>query len=157
MWKIAFLKSSHILVLGTDVYSLVIWSCRQVQEAIIAQGENVHWKSSFDGFYLTWVPLNNASATLYDVVSNLHGSHIDVKRIGLNWVGTSSGAEEDMLCYILDDVKESGFQITQLVMDHDTSSSNIACAVFPEIQITVWKSLSQNIPQISSKLEGNTL
>lgn len=63
-------------------------------------------------------------------------THRTKRGVGSNWVGTSSGAEGDMLRTMLDDVKASGFQVTQLVMDHDTSSSNIACTAFPEVQIT---------------------
>ena len=128
-----------ISLLGTHVHSLAIRSCQQVQETIIARGEKLHWKASFDGFYLTrGYHSNNSSATLHDVMSDKIAwfTHRTKRGIGSNWVGTSSGAEGDMLRTMLNDVKESGFLITQLVMDHDTSSSNIACAVFPEIQIT---------------------
>ena len=41
-----------------------------------------------------------------------------------------------MLRSILEDVKANEFKIDQLVMDHDTSGSNIVCDVFFEIQIT---------------------
>lgn len=51
-------------------------------------------------------------------------------------MGTSNGAEGDMLRSILEDVKTNGFKVEQLVMDHDTSGCNVACDVFPEIQIT---------------------
>ena len=43
---------------------------------------------------------------------------------GANWLGTSRGAEEDMLSKLLAEVISEGFVISQLVMDHDTSSSN---------------------------------
>ena len=125
-----------ISLLGTYVHLLAMQSCQQVQEAIIARGEKFHWKASFDGFYLTrGYHSNNSSATLHDVVSDKIAWFTHRTKQS-NWVGTSSGAEGDMLCTMLDDVKDSGLQITQLVMDHDTSSSNIACTVFPEIQIT---------------------
>lgn len=37
---------------------------------------------------------------------------------------------------ILEDVKAKGFQVQQLIMDHDTSGGNIACSVFPEVRIS---------------------
>ena len=40
-----------------------------------------------------------------------------------------------MLWEILKDVKAEGLDITQIIMDHDTSGGNIACNVFSEIQI----------------------
>ena len=55
---------------------------------------------------------------------------------GANWQGTSGGAEGDMLRTILEDVKAKGFQMQQLIIDHDTSGGNIACSVFPEVRIT---------------------
>ena len=41
-----------------------------------------------------------------------------------------------MLRTILDDVKASGFQVQQVIMDHDTSGGNIACSVFLEVRIS---------------------
>ena len=41
-----------------------------------------------------------------------------------------------MLKEILKDVKANGLTIKQIIMDHDTSSTNIACTFFPEISIT---------------------
>ena len=35
----------------------------------------------------------------------------------------------------MEDVKAEGFSIKQIIMDHDTSGGNIACDVFPEVQI----------------------
>lgn len=128
-----------ISVIGKQVHSLAIRSCQQVQENIIARGDKLTWKASFDGFYLTHgYHSNNSSGTLHDVASDKIAwfTHRTKRGVGSNWVGTSSGAERDMLRTMLDDVKASGFQITQLVMDHDTSSSNIACTAFPEVQIT---------------------
>ena len=40
-----------------------------------------------------------------------------------------------MLWEILKDVKAEGLDITQIIMDHDTSGGNFACSVFSEIQI----------------------
>ena len=52
-----------------------------------------------------------------------------------NWQGTSSGAEGDMLTETLGKVKEQGFCINQLVMDHDTSANAIVCSHFPDVHI----------------------
>ena len=106
--------------------------------SLLARGKKLYWKASFDGYYLTHgYHSSNSSASLHDVMSDKTArfTHQSKRGIGSNWVGNSSGAEGDMLRTMLNDVKESGFQITQLGMDHDTSSSNIACTVFPEIQI----------------------
>ena len=149
-----------VSVLATRVHSLAIRSCQQVQENIIARGEKLHWIASFDGFYLTHgYHSNNSSATLHDVMSDKIAwfTHQSKRGTGSNWVGTSSGAEGDMLHTMLDDVKESAYQIIPLVMDRDTSSSNIACTIFPEIHITYYGNHCQNILQRSCKLKGNTL
>ena len=133
-----------VSVLGTRVHSLAIQSCQQVQENIIARGEKLHWKASFDGFYLTHgYHSNNSSATLHDVMSGKIAwfTHQSKRGIGSNWVSTSSGAEGDMLHTMLDDVKESSFQIIQLVINRDTSSSNIAFLRFTShtVEITLPK------------------
>jgi len=36
----------------------------------------------------------------------------------------------------LEEVKAKGFEITQIIMDHDTKGGSIACTVFPELTIT---------------------
>ena len=41
-----------------------------------------------------------------------------------------------MLSEILGKVKEQGFSINQLVMDHDTSANAIVCSHFPDVHIT---------------------
>lgn len=128
-----------VSILGTHVHTLATQSCQQVREKVIARGDKLTWKTSFDGFYLTrGHHSNNSSGTLHDMVSDKIAwfTHRTKRGVGSNWVGTSSGSEGDMLRTMLEEVKASGFQITQLVMDHDTSASNIACSVFPEIQIT---------------------
>ena len=51
-------------------------------------------------------------------------------------MGTSGGAESDMLSELLTESKSERFVISQLVMDHDTSSSNISFEYFTEIMIT---------------------
>jgi len=40
-----------------------------------------------------------------------------------------------MLHTILEEVKAKGFEVTQIIMDHDTSGGNIACSVFPRSQL----------------------
>ena len=42
-----------------------------------------------------------------------------------------------MLRTILEDVKANGFQVQQLIMNHDTSGGNIACSVFPELEVRI--------------------
>ena len=132
-----------ISILGTHVHSLATRSCQQVRDQIITREEKLSWKASFDGFYLTRGHYsNNSSATLHDISTDKIAwfTHRTKRGVDSNWVGTSNGAEGDMLRSILEDVKANGIQIEQLVMDHDTSGSNIACDVFPEIQITYYHS-----------------
>ena len=62
-------------------------------------------------------------------------AHRTKKGPGANWEGTSSGAEGDMLRTILEDVMAKNFNVSKIIMDHDTSAGNIACSVFPEIRI----------------------
>ena len=96
-------------------------------------------KVAFDGFYLTrGYHSNNSSATIYDIVTDkiIWFSHQTKRGPDANWLGTSGGAESDMLNDLLSQAKFEGFVISQLIMDHDTSSSNIACEHFPDILIT---------------------
>ncbi len=55
---------------------------------------------------------------------------------GHNWEGTSCGAESDMLDDILTEVKETGFTISEMVTDKDSSVNSIYCQHFPEGTIT---------------------
>ena len=41
-----------------------------------------------------------------------------------------------MLQEILESAKEKGFNIQQIVMDHDTSGGNVAVDFFPKVQIS---------------------
>lgn len=128
-----------ISIIGPHVDSLATKSCQQVRDQIIARGDKLSWKASFDGFYLTRGHYsNNSSATLHDINTDKIAwfTHRTKRGVGANWDGTSNGAEGDMLQSILNNVKAKGFKVEQLVMDHDTSGCNIACEVFPEIQIT---------------------
>ena len=125
--------------LGEHVTELAIASCKQVRQQIIDRGDQNQLKVSFDGFYLTrGYHSNNSSATMHDIVSDkiVWFTHRTKRGPGANWLGTSGGAEGDMLSEILSEAKSEGFVISQLVMDHDTSSSNIACEHFPDILIT---------------------
>ena len=83
-------------------------------------------KVALDGFYLTrGYHLNNSSATIHDIVSYkiVWFSHQTKRGPGANWLGTSGGAEGSMLNDMLDDqAKAEGYVVSQLVMDHDTSS-----------------------------------
>ena len=60
-----------------------------------------------------------------------------------------------MLHTILEEVKAKGFEVNQIIMDHNTSSGNIACSVFPEVRITYCsnytpKSFPHNLMNIKS-------
>ena len=79
--------------------------------------------ASFDGFYLTRTHHSeNASATSHNVYSVRIAwfAHRTKRGKDSNCQGTSSGAEGDMLSEILGKVKEQGFCINQLVMDHES-------------------------------------
>ena len=124
---------------GPHVDRLANWSCEQVRADIEKRGDRSQWMAGFDGFYLTrGHHSNNASATLYDVYSDRIAWFMHRTKRGKdsNWQGTSSGAEGDMLSEILGKVKDKGYSINQLVMDHDTSASAIVCSHFPDVHIT---------------------
>ena len=57
---------------------------------------------------------------------------------GGNWLDTSGRAEGDMLSELLTKARSEEFVISQLIIDHDTSSSNIAYEHFPDILITYY-------------------
>ena len=122
--------------LANYVEKLVMSSCRQVRQNILNRGDMLKWVASF---YLTRGHYsNNSSATLHDFTSDKIAwfAHRTKQGQQANWQGTSAGAEGDMLRAILEDIKAEGFKVAQIVMDHDTSGGNIACDVFPEVQIT---------------------
>ena len=128
-----------ISIIRPHVDSLATKSCQQLCDQIIARGDKLSWKASFDGFYLIrGHHSNNFSATLHDISTDKIAwfPHRTKRGVDANWDGSSNGAEWDMLRGILKEVKAKGFIIQQLVMDHDTSGCNNACEVFPEIQIT---------------------
>ena len=56
--------------------------------------------------------------------------------VGHNWEGTSCGAESDIFDSIVGDVRGSGFNITEMVTDKDSSVNAIYCRHFPEGTIT---------------------
>ena len=125
--------------LGKHVEALANTSCEHVQQRIIDRGDKLNWTAAFDGFYLTrGYHSNNCSATLHDYSTDkiCWFAHRTKKGPGANWQGTSGGAEGDMLRTILEEVKAKGFEVNQIIMDHDTSGGNIACSVFPEVRIT---------------------
>ena len=124
---------------GPHVEQLAEWSCEQVRVDIEKRGDHLEWMAGFDGFYLTrGHHSNNSSATLHDVYSDRIAwfAHRTKRGKDSNWEGTSSGAEGDMLSEILGKVKDRGFTINQLVMDHDTSANAIVCSHFPDVHIT---------------------
>ena len=95
--------------------------------------------AGFDGFYLTrGNHPNNPSPTLHDVYSDRIAWFAHRTKCGKdsNWQGTSSGAEGDMPSEILGKVKDKGYSINQLVMDHGTFANTIVCFHFPGFHIT---------------------
>ena len=124
---------------GKYIEELALATCEQVRSKVIERGDKLSWIVSFDGFYLTrGHHSNNCSATLHDVSSDKIAwfAHRTKRGPGANWQGTSSGAEGDMLREILESAKATGFNIQQIVMDHDTSGGNIAVDSFPKVRIT---------------------
>jgi len=127
-----------VALLGKQVEAIALASCEQVREKVAQRGDKLNWTASFDGFYLTrGHHSNNSSATLHDYFTNKIAwfAHRTKKGPGANWDGTSNGAEGDMLRTILEDVKDKHFNVSKIIMDHDTSGGNIANAVFPEVRI----------------------
>ncbi len=114
------------------VTQLAQWSCEQARELVRQRGDKESWVASYDGFYLTREHYsNNSSATLHDFATgNITWFRHRTKRgDGHNWEGTSCGAENDMLDDILTEVKETGFTISEMVTDKD-SSVNSYCQHF---------------------------
>ena len=125
--------------LGRYVEELALVTCEQVRTKVTERGDKFSWIVSFDGFYLTCgYHSNNCSVTLHDVSSDKIAwfSHCTKRGPGANWQGTSSGAEGDMLREILESAKAKGFNIQQIVMDHDTSGGDVAVNSFPEVRIS---------------------
>ena len=124
--------------LGTHVERLAEWSCEQVRADIDRRGDRNQWAASFDGFYLTrGHHSNNSSATMHDMESDRIAwfTHRTKRGKNSNWLGTSAGAEGDMLNDLLGKVKAAKFCMSQIVMDHDTSANAIVCSHFPDIDI----------------------
>ena len=151
--------------LGKHVEALVNISCEQAQQRIIDRGDKLNWTAAFDGFYLTrGYHSNNCSATLHDHSTNkiCWFAHRTKKGPGANWQGTSGGAEGDMLRTILEEMKGKGFEVTQIIMDHDTSGGNIACSIFSRGKNhLLWQSHCQKFSPRSdenkiSSLQGKT-
>lgn len=131
--------STVVSWLGGHVEELANSSCSQVHQMIIDRGDKLKWAASFDGFYLTrGHHSNNSSATLHDVATDKIAwfEHRTKRGAGANWSGTSAGAEGDMLGKILKQVKDHQFELSQIIMDHDTAAANIVTGVFPEARIT---------------------
>lgn len=124
---------------GKYVEELALATCEQVRCKVTERGDKFSWIVSFDGFYLTrGHHSNNCSATLHDVSTDKIAwfTHRTKRGPGTNWQGTSGGAEGDMLREILEGAKGKGFNIQQIVMDHDTSGGNVAVDSFPEVRIS---------------------
>ena len=124
--------------LSTHVERLAEWSCEQVRADIDRRGDRNQWAASFDGFYLTrGHHSNNSSATVHDMESDRIAwfTHRTKRGKNSNWLGTSAGAEGDMLNDLLGKVKAEKFCMSQIVMDHDTSANAIVCSHFPDIDI----------------------
>ena len=124
--------------LGIHVERLAEWSCEQVRADIDKRGDRNQWAASFDGFYLMrGHHSNNSSATVHDMESDRIAwfTHRTKRGKNSNWLGTSAGAEGDMLNDLLGKVKAAKFCMSQIVMDHDTSANAIVCSHFPDIDI----------------------
>ena len=124
---------------GKYVEQLALATCEQIRSKVTERGDKLIWVVSFDGFYITHGHhSNNCSATLHDVSTDKIAWFMHQTKQGPSayWQGTSGGAEGDMLREILESVKGKGFNIKQLIMDHDTSGSNIAVDSFPEVQVS---------------------
>ena len=124
---------------GKYFEQLALATCEQIRSKVTERGDKLSWVVSFAEFYLTrGHHSNNCSATLHDVSTDIVTwfTHRTKRGPGPNWQGTSGGAEGDMLQEILESTKGKGFNIKQLIMDHDTSGGNIAVDSFPEVQIS---------------------
>ena len=125
--------------IAEHVRTLADWSCEQVRQVVVERGDQKSWVASYDGFYLTrGHHSNNSSATLHDHKTGQIAwyEHRTKRGKGHNWSGTSNGAEGNILNSILQEVSSKGFEIINIVMDHDVSSSAIFCQHFPEGRIT---------------------
>ena len=125
--------------LEVQVSKLAEWSCSQVRGAIKARGDEKKWIASFDGFYLTRGHYsNNSSATLHDYASGLIAwfCHRTKRGVHHNWEGTSGGAEGDMFNELIGKAKDTGFVVSEIITDKDSSINAIYCKHFPEGTIT---------------------
>ena len=85
-----------------------------VRDDVVARGDQGKWTASYVGFYLTRrYHSNNSTSTMHDVVSHKIAwfAHRTKRGSGANWVGISSGMEEDMLKEISGDVTSKGLQL----------------------------------------------
>ncbi len=101
------------------VSDLAEWSCSQVRKEIMERGDDNKWMASFDGFYLTRGHYsNNSSATLHDYsTGNIAWfTHRTKRGPGHDWIGTSAGAEADMLDELLGKAKVAGFSVKELIV-----------------------------------------
>jgi len=124
--------------LGTHVERLAERSCEQVRADIDKRSDRKQWTASFDDFYLTrGHHSNNYLATIHDMESDRIAWFTHRTKCGKNsnWLGTSAGAEGDMLNDLLGKVKAAKFYMSQIVMDHDTSANAIVRSHFPDIHI----------------------
>lgn len=114
-------------------------SCEAVRLAVKQRGDHLNWTASYDGFYLTRGHYsNNSSATLHDYATGKIAwfEHRTKRGKKHNWDGTSGGAEGDMLDHTLREVKESGFKVSEIVTDKDSSVKSIYLQYFPEGRVT---------------------
>ena len=77
-------------------------------------------------------------ATLHDVESDHIAWFTNCTKHGKgsNWERASFGAEGDILDELLGKVKSNGYNLDQIVMDHNTASNAIVCSYFPDIRIS---------------------
>ena len=121
------------------VTQLAEWSCEKVRQMVKSRDDHLHWTATYNGFYLTSGHYShNSSATLHDLVTGHIAwfTHRTKRGLGHNWEGTSAGAESDMFDELLREVKDTGFIISKIVTDKDSSMNAIYCNHFPEGTIT---------------------
>ena len=125
--------------LGDHVTALAEWTCEEVRRQVVERGDQRAWVVSFDGYYQTHGHYsNNSSATLHDHETSRIAwfKHRTKRGPGHNWEGTSNGAEGDMFNEILGEVRDAGFNVTELITDKDASTNAIYCRHFPEGTVT---------------------
>ena len=123
---------------GTHVKRLTEWSLNRLELTL----RNVVIKTTgvlalMDFIYVGGHHSNNSSATLHDVESDPTAwfTHCTKCGKGSNWEEYHPVQKGDILDELLGKVKSNGYNLDQIVMDHDTTSNVIVCYHFPDIHI----------------------